>query len=428
MFDGDIGPVSAKELMEMTNSQWGLLRDMITDKHNGGEGVTAKCLMCGHPVFIQSRLNEDTHLPYFAHYRGGDINCPWYHGKANTPDNVRASQYKGHQESPVHRAMCEKLAEVVQLDSRYITHRIDQYLPPTENDTGRYPDVYVEWEEIGPFAIEFQLSNTFETEVSQRCIHYYRERIPLLWILYGINDKNQIPQSFRDVIRRHRENAFVFDSAASRASFEQSTLVLSCFLVSNSGKLEGPRLVRFDELNIPSNKIPYFEDRLIWPRLTKTREIRASWFEALSQWDMENYNDDKIQRVLSSLPMKIPNEAVTLIAAAFSIVANANNRNRNYASRHNNLKAMLNSYLQSNNGRLAPYVNLLTRLISNTSIGNLLSGSVKQHFDRITRDQVTEESPEWKALAHLIPEALDPLWRKDLTYCNELPTWAVSKG
>ncbi|ACL02882.1 hypothetical protein Dalk_1179 [Desulfatibacillum aliphaticivorans] len=424
MFDGEIGPVSAQELIAMPESQWGLFRDRITDRHNGGEGVEARCLMCGTPVFIQSKVNNQERLPYFAHYRGGDVNCPWYNGKTKDPEQLRAVQYHGQQESFFHRAMCEKLAEVVQLDERYRKHRIDKYLPPKQNDNGRFPDIYVEWEGIGPFVIEFQLSHTFQTEISKRCIHYEREGIPLIWILSGIAPGSNIPQNFRDVIRRHRGNAFVFDHKASMASFANKTLMLSCLQMDELGELQPPVIVRFDKLFFPWNKLPYFKDRVIAPRLRLIRNTRKVWFDAFKHWDKKNYSDNMIQNALSTLPHEIPCTAVTMIAAVFSIVAEANGKPENFASGHENVKGMLNGYLMNNNGRLAPYVNLLTSLIRNTKTSGLLSGSVKSHFDRITREQATEESAEWKALKVLIPEVLDPLFRQELIYYGELPNWA----
>ena len=124
--------------------------------------------------------------------------------------------------------MCEQVAELVAMDERYIRHEVAQYLPPTESAHGRFPDVYVEWKGFGPFAVEFQMSGTFQTEISFRGKHYEREGIPLLWVLFGIDTDSQISQSFLDVIRRHRGNAFVLDTRAIEASKKQRTLVLSC--------------------------------------------------------------------------------------------------------------------------------------------------------------------------------------------------------
>ena len=106
-------------------------------------------MCCGGRVFVQSRLIGNKRLPFFAHYKGGDPNCPWYHGRTIQPDEARAAQYGGQQELIAHRMMCEKVAEIVQLDPRCRRSNVNKYLPPTENAYGRFPDVFFEWAGLG---------------------------------------------------------------------------------------------------------------------------------------------------------------------------------------------------------------------------------------------------------------------------------------
>lgn len=405
-----IGPITARELLAMPENSWGLLRDRITDHRNGGDGLVARCMACESEVYIKTARLNGVSRPLFAHYSGSDPNCPWHQGRNVNPDDVRSAQYQGRQESNFHRLMCEQIAELVALDPRHITHTISEYLEPTENDYGRFPDIYVEWEHFGPFVVEFQMSGTFQTEISARCKHYEREGIPLLWILFGIDTATEVQQSFLDVIRRHRGNAFVLDPPAIAASREQKTLILTCYL-RNAGSFDPPRLVRFDELIIPRSRIPFLEDRIVGPRLDEIEKRRRPWFKALAGWD----------HFAPLLGLERPRGL--LVAAAFSIVAAANGRERNFASEHPNIRAMLNTYLHS--GAFASYTNLLTRLIENTSTSKLLAGKVGEHLRRHSdKIQITEQSPEWSLLQHLLPEALDPLIREELKHLDALPGWA----
>jgi hypothetical protein len=395
-----IGPVTARELLAMPENSWGLLRDRITDGRHGGEGLVARCMACESEVYIKTARLNGISRPLFAHYSGSDPTCPWYQGRNIKPDDARAAQYQGRQESNFHRLMCEQVAELVALDPRHISHTIAKYLAPTENDHGRFPDIYVKWEDFGPFAVEFQMSSTFQTEISARCKHYEREGIPLLWILFGIDTAAEVPQSFLDVIRRHRGNAFVLDRTAISASRKQKTLVLTCYL-RNGGGFDPPRLVRFDELTVPGTRIPFLEDRIVRPRLDEIEQRRRPWFKALADWD----------HFTPLFGLERPQSL--LVAAAFSIVANANGKERNYASAHPNIRAMLNTYLHS--GAFAPYTSLLTRLIESTSMSGLLAGKVGEHLRRHTDAvQIIEQSPEWSLLQRLLPEALDPLIREEL--------------
>src|ERR1700687_3221874 len=90
MIEG-VGPVTALELLGMPEDDWGIIRDRITDRASGkADGRVARCMMCEGRVFIQTRVKGGKKLPYFAHYKGGDPNCKWFHGKTMLPDAARA--------------------------------------------------------------------------------------------------------------------------------------------------------------------------------------------------------------------------------------------------------------------------------------------------------------------------------------------------
>jgi len=324
----------------------------------------------------------------------------------------------------MHRRMCDLIAELAALDDRCVGVKVDEYLPPTQNAHGRYPDVLVEWRDFASFAVEYQMSHTFQTEVSQRCIHYDREGIPLLWVLSSF-DPDRIPQAVSDVVHRHRGNAFVLDQAAVTASREQRTLVVSCFMW-NGQTYEGPVLVRFDALSFPESKRPFLEDRLAKPLLEQIAARRLPYFYALRAWG-HRLTDLPI---VDLAPFPERHRVDRLVAAAFSIVAEAAGRPENFASDHDNIKGMMNTY--QNSGSLAPYARLLTALIENTSQRALLAGTVGRHLrqsisgHRLGRvEQVREDSPEWRLLRELLPEALDPFVRQRLKDVGALPIWAT---
>ena len=414
-----LGPLSARDLLAMPREGWESLRAGITDHRNGKDGLVARCIACNGQVYISTSQGR----PLFAHYQGSDPRCPWYSGKNMRPDDARAAQYRGQQESEMHRSMCELIAEIAALDERCEGTKVDEYLPPTEIQHGRFPDVLVDWRGFGRFAVEYQMSHTFQTEVSQRCIHYDREGIPLLWVLSSF-DPERVPQAVSDVIHRHRGNAFVLEQKAITASREQRTLVLTCYL-SNGGAYDAPLLVRFDALTFPGSRCPFLEDRLAGPLLDQIKSKRLPYFRALRAWG------DRMNNLpLTELEQFAERQRIDrLVAAAFSIVAEAAGKPENYASDHPNIRAMLNTF--QNSGSLAPFARLLTTLIENTSQHDLLKGKVCEHLERsITShrlghvEQVGEQSPEWRLLRDLLPEALDPFVRQRLIDAGALPAWA----
>lgn len=371
-------------------------------------------MACDSPVYIRSSKLRGTARPLFQHYSGSDPDCPWYQGRNMRPDDARAAQYQGQQESRYHRALCDQIAELVALDPRHIRHSVSEYLPPTENKHGRFPDVFVEWRGFGSFAVEFQMSGTFQTEISARCNHYAREGIPLLWVLFGLERGASLSQNVVDVIRRHRGNAFALDPEAIEESRKQRTLVLSCYLRGHNGDLEEPRLVRFDQLTFPRSQVPYLEDRIFGRHFAELKAKRKPWFDALESWEENRYRPLRGLDRASSL----------LIAAAFSIVATANGRVRNYASDHPNISGMLNTHLHG--GDLATYADLLSRLIENTNVRGKLKPTVFEHLKRYRAPvQVGEDSIEWERLRELLPEALDGVLRAELEALEALPAWAM---
>ncbi len=446
MFEGTIGPIKASELIAMPEDTWGLLRDRLTDgRHSPGSGLVAKCMMCSSEVFIRTRRMNGKPLPLFAHFKGGDPTCRWRHQSTSDMDQVRANQYGGRQEFSAHRMLCEKIEELVKADPRYVTSAVDEYLAPTENAFGRYPDVYVEWRGFSPFAIEIQLSNTFETEISHRCLHYDREGVTLIWVLFGTDPwDTDLPQNYRDVIRRHHGNAFTLDKDAIAASHEQKTLVLKCFLKNAADKFDAPILVRLDQLTFPQRGLAYFEDRFLALQAQRIDAIRKPWFKALSDCPegLDRYTlSDGLVSAVDDLRRVIPVltdleatkqdqdfEIARLIAIVFSIIATANKKERNYATRHPNIKSMLNTMLNLQSG-IGRYASIIEELLRHSRLDYLLDDSVGEHIDRAKRsagnDLCLKEQPEWKIMAHLVPEVFDSVICYELSDFDAFPPWAT---
>ncbi len=419
VFIDEHGPLTARELLEMTRDGWERLRASITDHRNGADGLVARCMACDGEVYITTSQGR----PLFAHYQGSDPHCPWYTGKNMRPDDVRAAQYQGQQESPAHRRICNLIAELAALDERCEVTKVDEFLPSTNGANGRYPDVLVHWRDFGRFVVEYQMSHTFQTEISERCIFYESEGIPLLWVLSSF-EADRVPQAVSDVVHRHRGNAFVLDQKAVAASRKNRTLMLTCHLRNEAG-FDDPRIVRFDELTFPNSRLPYLEDKLVGTLNKQIRQRRGPYFQALRDWG--DRSGDLQVRELDQFDDRWRIEY--LVAAAFSIVAEAAGKPNNYASSHSNIKRMLNSYLAP--GRLDPYAQLLLELIKNSAQRSILTGSVGEHLQRSINgsifervEQVDDKSLEWKLLRDLFPEALDPFKRQQLKDANALPAWA----
>jgi hypothetical protein len=448
LFGDGIGPISAEELVSAATERWELWRRMITDAHQASpRRDLARCLKCMGPVYIKTKAIRGVKRPLFAHYAGADANCPWFTGQPIAPDDARASQYGGAQESDVHRLLCNVIAELAAADPRAEAVTVDEYLPPTANAHGRYPDVYLRWTGLPPMAIELQLSRTFQTEISARCGHYDREGMPLIWVLYGVDlDAEDIPQSFRDVLSRHRMNAFLLDQAAIDASHAQKTLVLSCRLAKPGGGFEPARQVRLDTLTFPPGGLPFVEDRLTPGLVAAGKRLRKPWFDALKTHDPKEqgpYIDMRpaewdrafaaLQAAAPSLAWWLQGDAANraqfaaLVAVAFTVVTHAQGQFTNYATAQDNVTAMLNSRLTSK--VIGPYAFLLRAIIRLSSASDLLKGSVGRHIgkalDLFDGNHCLEHEPEWEAMEALLPEIFDQRLRAELAAVGASPSWTA---
>jgi hypothetical protein len=452
MFEGTIGPVTADELLAMPEDTWGHLRDIINDRRiDDPERPLARCLRCGRGLFIRVMKIAEKRLPLFVHFAHPALNCAWHVVRTMSPDDARAAQYHGQQESELHRGLCETLAELLRADPRHRRSAIGEYHPPCESHHGRYPDVYAELEGLPPLTLELQLSRTFAPEIAARGRYYGREGVALIWVLYGVApDEDDVPQSFRDVIRRHRGNAFVFDQGAMRASVEANTLVLRCYVKKEDGTFYRPRLARVDQLTFPSKGLPYLDDRRTLVLVGPAKKGRERWLKALSALDLTRgaagFRVAEFAIAHSSLIRHVPGlrewakglwrqeewgkaHFFAVITVLFSIACTAHSgRDRNFATRHQGkgaMVAMLNSRLHAR--EYAPYAALIEALLRGTAADVLLAApSLLQHIHNAKEEaQVSPGHPVWEAAAHLFPEVLRPLVREELETLGELPMWAI---
>ena len=447
MFEGGIGVVSADALLSMDEDTWGHLRDRINMRRAEAlKRPLAKCLRCGTAVYI--KVSPDGRTPLFAHHGEAPIDCPWYTGKTLRPDSVRAAQYMGRQESELHRRLCEKMAELASADPRFRSSTVNKYFEANDG-RGRFPDVHLEFEGLGPFTLEFQLSHTFATEVAARNRFYRRHGVGLLWILWDIDPRaGELATAIKDVVRPHRGNLFRIDERSTLASEAQKTLVLSCFTKSADGSWSNPKLVRLDELTVPEKGLPYFRDCRTIALKRLGEDARKRWLPVVQRFaplrgnvfDQGAYNRAYASlRAKIGMPLRewrwsmrqhfgrdVDHHILDVLAILFSIAGTANYGSRNYASRHENPLAMLNTRLSGE--RMWRYASLFEELLNNTAARHLLEAKSLRHAIAEAKAhapaQISRGEALWEAAAWIFPEALNPLVRDELGEIGELPSWA----
>lgn len=446
------GAVTVEQLMAMPRERWEHLRGEINLRRTDEpQRPIARCRLCESGVFIRAQAAGDDHIPGYVHFPGAPLDCPWYEGGTLTPDAARAAQYQGHQESALHRHLCQTIEAVAKADARCAASAIDTYLRPAIHQRGRWPDVYLEMRELGRFALEVQLSKPFAPEIAARHLHYEREGVRLLWIFHELADP--LLQGFHDVITMQRGNAFIFDAAAQAASIERGTLVLQCYLEDGKGGYLKPRLATLEDLDTASGRAVFLEDRRSERLLAYCKDARNRWWKAMQAAREDKpkapFYSDKFDPAWASLRAHIPalsdwkedyweshkHRGQAHLASLFAILcsvahsagASADTLYITHHSGEGALLAMLNSKLSS--AEFAPYADMFEAFLSATAKSDLLSRPSLQKMlakARAEHGQIDSDHPIWSATARMFPEALDGLVRAELGDLGRLPAWAAT--
>lgn len=444
------GGVSIQQLMAMSRATWDHLRSEINRRRRQDPTrPLARCRLCKGPVFIRSHFAGGNHAPVYAHYPESPVDCPWHQGVNLKPDDARAAQYEGHQESALHRWMCDTIAELLAKDPRCTNVTVNTYRRPAIEKRGRYPDVYAELDGFGNFAIEIQLSKPFAPEIAARHLHYEMEGIALIWVFRELCA--ELPQGFHDVITLQRGNAFLFDDHAFAASNKREMLVLNAVLEDDHGGFLKPRPVVLDDLDINNGRAVFLEDRRSNRLLAYCRAGREEWWEAFAKAPPSDFdypfNEPCFLSVWNSIKMIVPalsrwkdqmwseqlvrgdRQFAELSAILFSIARTAvTGKDRVYVTRYTDssaLTAMLNAKLTAH--AFMPYAMLIEMMLATTSARDRLNRqSLARAFAKAKSEvpQIEPGHPVWTAVTRLFPEIFDGLLRAELQDVGKLPTWA----
>jgi len=451
-FDLPRGTVSIERLMAMPRESWEHLRSQINIRRRLEPGrPLARCRFCQGGVFIRAQAVEGGHVPFYAHFPESPVSCPWYEGGTIKPDDARAAQYQGHQESALHRQLCQTVEILAKADPRCRHSAIDTYLRPAIHKRGRWPDVFLDMESLGRFALEIQLSKPFAPEITARHVHYEQEGVSLIWIFHALEEP--LPQSFHDVISMQRGNAFVFDDEAMAASLDRKTLALNCHLEDGKGGYLKPQIATLDELDTTSGRSVFLQDRRSDRLQAYCKNSRSRWWKALQQARADKpdypFDSDCFAPAWASLRAFLPELStwketywsahlekgrphLAMLFAILCSIAHSAEKGADtlYITRYSGdgaVVAMLNSKLSSS--AFAPYADLVEAFLTNTALSSLLGRpSLRKTLEnaRASEIQVGPDHSTWKAMARLFPEALDGLVRAELQDLAQLPRWAIA--
>ncbi|MEO7332097.1 MAG: hypothetical protein ABI193_26210 [Minicystis sp.] len=446
------GAVAIEHLMAMPRAAWGHLRSQINLRwQQDRSSPLARCRICEGGVFIRSQATRDGHVPMFAHFPDGSKVCPWYDGGNMRLDDARAAQYQGHQESALHRRLCETIRELAKADRRHVHAAVDTYLRPAIHKRGRWPDVYLEMGMLGRFALEVQLSKPFAPEIAARHLHYDAEGVSLIWIFNTLEDP--MPQGFHDVITMQRGNAFVFDDEAEAVSIKRGTLILKCYFEDGHGRWREPRLVALDDMQTGHGRSAFVEDCRTEFLKAFCKGERSRWWTAFKAARKERPNSpfysDEFEPPWAALQALVPGlaewegefwkarsdkarvHAAMLYAMLCSVVRSSETGKPTlYITKFagdSAVLSMLNSKLNGADFRHCS--DLFAAFLQSSRLADLLERPSLRKIMTAAREadaQIGQDHPLWRAMARLFPEVLDGLVRAELDDLDQLPAWSAT--
>lgn len=453
-FEMPRGAVDIEQLMSMPRAGWEHLRAQINVRRRQDRSKPiAKCRLCEGSVFIRAQATEDSHVPMYAHYPEASKDCPWYEGNNLHPDDARAAQYQGHQESALHRRLCSTIEQLVKADPRCTDTAVNTYLRSEIHKRGRWPDVYAELMGLGRFALEVQLSKPFAPEIAARHLHYDAEGIALVWIFITLEDP--MPQGFHDVVAMQRGNAFVFDDEAEAASIERGTLVLKCFMENGQGGWREPKLIVLDDLQTGVGRSAFVEDCRSEALKQRCKQDRSRWWDAMKKAREERPNSpeysEHYEDAWADMKAGVPglwewerdfwtersNRARAHTAMLYAIlcsIAHSADAGRPVLhitkfSGDSAVLSMLNSKLNGTDFKHC--ASLIEFFVRATPLSDLLEkASLKRIIAEAKKTdvQINNAHPLWLVMARLFPEVLDGLVRAELADLGQLPRWASTRS
>lgn len=191
-----------------------------------------KYLVCAHchgPLYLKGGGGIDSKQQlHFAHYQSEEYKtCPLNEDNPSmSPEQVKANQYMGVQESKRHERLKNALGEVMEMDTDCRGTEIDKCYAGREKHERRRPDVQTNYKDIN-LVLEVQLSTEFITIISDREAYYRDKKAFMLWIFDSFSRNGIMNQSERDIFYKNNSHAFCIDQSLLEKSKEHKKLYLN---------------------------------------------------------------------------------------------------------------------------------------------------------------------------------------------------------
>jgi hypothetical protein len=268
----DLAVITSDDLLRIDADSYQEIRRAAIRGRNEGQPAFV-CDHCGFPVYAPRE--PKTRLPFWRHHKGAPRSCPWWTGEPGSTDEVSASQFRGAQESPLHRRIKHLVAELVDADP--LTEAgsviVDEYVVCGESR--RRPDVRAIYDGK-PIAIEIQLATTQIPIILAREDFYRREGRHLIWLTWNFVpvDRAHLLTAFEDIFYSHNKNLFSLDDGIVAESRARGSFLVRAFWEHGSGW--NSKIAALPDLEWSASGLPF----AVAPPPPWHLDFRARWLGA----------------------------------------------------------------------------------------------------------------------------------------------------
>jgi 1,2-phenylacetyl-CoA epoxidase PaaB subunit len=229
------------------------------------------CADCHGPLYLKgggaTGFKQQLH---FSHYQSEEYkNCPLNENNSSiSPEQAKANQYRGVQESKRHERLKNALDEIMEMDDDCSGTIIDKCYAGREKNERRKPDVQTKYKDKS-LVLEIQLSTEFITIISARETYYRSKNAFMLWIFDSFAKNGLMNQSERDIFYKNNSHAFCIDQyhiEKSKKDKKLNLIVIHNTPYIKNGKIEDKRNkpesitiddIVFDEKTLSAYYFPY---------------------------------------------------------------------------------------------------------------------------------------------------------------------------
>lgn len=228
--------IIADEFFKKPIDELSVYRSELQKAIKGFREPLFKCYYCKQLIRIRGGIGKPSKRKvdtfHFAHLKDSN-DCHVKTDSKLSKEEVDRIKYQGARESILHVTLKNKIAECLSLNQNskgeVSAIQIEKVINNRDEKEWKMPDINAFFHDKR-IAVEFQLSTTWLSVITERQKFYEDQNIYILWIFHHFDPNDDSRKlTYNDVIYTNNQNAYVFDDETYAKSISEQDLVLRCW-------------------------------------------------------------------------------------------------------------------------------------------------------------------------------------------------------